>query len=164
MCDSRSLGILKGSPYTSSATDACRSALKNVRIPRRTRGSVCFQCWSVWRMMAFLESGGSVPRVHWLQYDRRFSGKVQFHTIWPWSGRILIQTVVPGGDDRQATETGYPVGQKGACHGFGCDSGMGMLLASVWSGRLQSGSMCSLVTLEEVLRGICVCVKKTGWR
>jgi hypothetical protein len=30
-------GILKGSPYTSSATDNCRSSLKAVRIPRRTK-------------------------------------------------------------------------------------------------------------------------------
>jgi hypothetical protein len=30
-------GILKGSPYTSSAVDAFRSSLNAVRIPRRTR-------------------------------------------------------------------------------------------------------------------------------
>jgi hypothetical protein len=49
---SSSQGILRGSPYTSSATDACRSALNDVRMPRRTRGSVSVQCWSAWHMMA----------------------------------------------------------------------------------------------------------------
>jgi hypothetical protein len=34
---SSSPGILKGSPYTSSATDVCRSSLKVVRIPRRNK-------------------------------------------------------------------------------------------------------------------------------
>ena len=34
---SSSPGILKASPYTTSATDACRSSLNVVRIPRRTR-------------------------------------------------------------------------------------------------------------------------------
>jgi hypothetical protein len=33
---SSSLGILRASLYTSSATDACRSALNAVQIPRRT--------------------------------------------------------------------------------------------------------------------------------
>jgi hypothetical protein len=46
---SSSPGILKGSPYTSSATDACRSSLNDVRMPRRTKGSASVQCWS-WHM------------------------------------------------------------------------------------------------------------------
>jgi hypothetical protein len=41
---SSSPGILRGSPYTSSATDACRSALNDVWIPRRTRGSASVHC------------------------------------------------------------------------------------------------------------------------
>jgi hypothetical protein len=49
---SSSPGIRKGSPYTSSATDACRSALNDVRMPRRTRGGASVQCWSAWHMMA----------------------------------------------------------------------------------------------------------------
>jgi hypothetical protein len=49
---SSSPGILKGFPYTSSATDACRSTLKDVRIPRRMRGSVSVQRWSAWHVMA----------------------------------------------------------------------------------------------------------------
>jgi hypothetical protein len=47
-----SLGILRGSPYTSSATDARRSSLNAVRIPRKTRGSASVHCWSAWHMMA----------------------------------------------------------------------------------------------------------------
>jgi hypothetical protein len=38
--------------YTSSADDACRSALNEERMPRRTRGSASVQCWSAWHMMA----------------------------------------------------------------------------------------------------------------
>jgi hypothetical protein len=34
---SSSLGTLKGLPYTSLATDACRSSMKVVRIPRRIK-------------------------------------------------------------------------------------------------------------------------------
>jgi hypothetical protein len=50
---SRLLAILRGLPYTSSATDACGSTLNAVRIPRRTRGILllvhvahdgCLQC------------------------------------------------------------------------------------------------------------------------
>jgi hypothetical protein len=33
-----SLRVLRGSQYTNSATDACRSALNAVRIPRRAKG------------------------------------------------------------------------------------------------------------------------------
>jgi hypothetical protein len=36
--------ILRGSPYMTSATDDCRSALKAVRIPSRPRGSASVQC------------------------------------------------------------------------------------------------------------------------
>jgi hypothetical protein len=43
---SSSPGILWGSPYTSSATEACRSVLQAVRIPRRTSESASVQCWS----------------------------------------------------------------------------------------------------------------------
>jgi hypothetical protein len=45
-------GIRRGSPYTSSATDACRSALYAVRTPSRTNGSASVHCWSAWHMMA----------------------------------------------------------------------------------------------------------------
>jgi hypothetical protein len=37
-------GNLKGSLYKNSATDACRSALKDVWIPRRMRGNASVQC------------------------------------------------------------------------------------------------------------------------
>jgi hypothetical protein len=49
---SSSPGIRRGSPYMSSATDACRSSLNGVRILRRTRGSASVNCWSEWHMMA----------------------------------------------------------------------------------------------------------------
>jgi hypothetical protein len=49
---SSSPGIIRGSPYTSSATDACKSAVNVVRMPRTTRGSASVQFWSVWHMMA----------------------------------------------------------------------------------------------------------------
>jgi hypothetical protein len=45
-------GSLRFSPYKSSATDACRSSLNAVRIPKRTRGSVSVHSWSAWNMMA----------------------------------------------------------------------------------------------------------------
>jgi hypothetical protein len=45
-------GILKGSPYKSSVTAACRPSLNAVRIPRKTSGSASVQCWSAWHMMA----------------------------------------------------------------------------------------------------------------
>jgi hypothetical protein len=71
---SSSPGILSGSPYTSSATDACRSSLNAVRIPRITRGRASVQCWSAWHMMAALVSGGNVPRVRgWRCAGRRTS-------------------------------------------------------------------------------------------
>jgi hypothetical protein len=40
---SSSPGIRRGSLYTSSATDACKSALNDVRMPRRMRGSAAVQ-------------------------------------------------------------------------------------------------------------------------
>jgi hypothetical protein len=43
---SNSPGILRGSPYASSDTDACRSSLNAVRISRRARGSSSVHCWS----------------------------------------------------------------------------------------------------------------------
>jgi hypothetical protein len=57
---SSSLGIVRGSPYTSSATYACRSSSYAVRIPRKTKGSSSVHCWPSWHMMAALVSGGSV--------------------------------------------------------------------------------------------------------
>jgi hypothetical protein len=44
--------ILRGSPYTSSATDVCRSYLYAVRITRRKKESSSVHCWSAWHMMA----------------------------------------------------------------------------------------------------------------
>jgi hypothetical protein len=44
--------ILRGSSYTSSATNSCRSALNDVRMPRSITGSVSVHRWSVWHMMA----------------------------------------------------------------------------------------------------------------
>jgi hypothetical protein len=49
---SSSSGILTGSPYTSSETDACRSSSSALRIPRRTRGSASVHSWCSWHMMA----------------------------------------------------------------------------------------------------------------
>jgi hypothetical protein len=49
---SSSPGICRGSPDTSSATDACKSGLNDVRMPTRTRESASVQCWSAWHMMA----------------------------------------------------------------------------------------------------------------
>jgi hypothetical protein len=49
---SSSSGICRGLPYTSSATDASKSALHDVRIPRRTSGSASVHFWSTWHMMA----------------------------------------------------------------------------------------------------------------
>jgi hypothetical protein len=51
-------GVLRGVPYMSSVTDACRSSLNAVQIPRRTKGSTSVHCWSAWHMMA-------VFRVRW---------------------------------------------------------------------------------------------------
>jgi hypothetical protein len=60
---SSSPAILEGSPYTSSDTDACRSASNDVRMPRGMRGSASVQCWSVWHMMASSAFGGIFLRV-----------------------------------------------------------------------------------------------------
>jgi hypothetical protein len=43
--------IVRGSPYTSSATDICRSILISVRIPRPRR-SAFVHCLPAWHMMA----------------------------------------------------------------------------------------------------------------
>jgi hypothetical protein len=49
---SSSPGILRGSTYTSSATDACTPALNYVWMPRGARGSASVDGWSAWHMMA----------------------------------------------------------------------------------------------------------------
>jgi hypothetical protein len=89
---SSSPGILKDSPYTSSVTDACKSALKAVRIPRRTRRSPTVHCLSAWHMMAtfsvWWKRSTSTLAEGWLA--------VEFHTIWPGSRRVVTQTDVPG--------------------------------------------------------------------
>jgi hypothetical protein len=46
------LGMLEGSLYMSSATDACRFSLNAVWIQRRTEGSASAHCWSAWHTMA----------------------------------------------------------------------------------------------------------------
>jgi hypothetical protein len=61
---------LSGSPYTSSADDACRSALNAV--PQSNAGLHGTR----WRHSG---SGGSVPRVRWLWGDERLSGKGECH-------------------------------------------------------------------------------------
>jgi hypothetical protein len=48
---SSSPGTRRGSPYTSSATDACRSSLKAVRMSSRTTGSASVHRWSAWHTM-----------------------------------------------------------------------------------------------------------------
>jgi hypothetical protein len=45
-------GMRRGSPYTSSATDACRSSLKAVRMARRMIGSASVHCELAWHMIA----------------------------------------------------------------------------------------------------------------
>jgi hypothetical protein len=45
-------GILRGSPYRSSATDACRFSLNAMWIPCGTRGSASVHYRSAWHMMA----------------------------------------------------------------------------------------------------------------
>jgi hypothetical protein len=45
-------GMLEGSLYTSSATDACRSSANAVWIQRKTGGSASAHCWSTWHTMA----------------------------------------------------------------------------------------------------------------
>jgi hypothetical protein len=86
--------ILKGSLYTSSAIDACRSYLNAVWIPRRTRGSASVQCWSAWHMMAAFsvrwKRSMSPLAAGWL------SVRVECHRVWPGSERAEIQTDVPG--------------------------------------------------------------------
>jgi hypothetical protein len=44
--------IRKGSPSTSSTTDACKSSLNDVWMPRRTKGSASVQFWPAWHMTA----------------------------------------------------------------------------------------------------------------
>jgi hypothetical protein len=44
--------LLRGSPYTISAMDTCKSALNAVQILRRTKGSSYVQRLSVWHMIA----------------------------------------------------------------------------------------------------------------
>jgi hypothetical protein len=119
---SSSLGILRGSLYTSSATDACRSFLKAVQIPRRIREAPCpllvcvahddcLQC----SVEAFHESVsrgvmGSLPQeLNATQLSQRLE-KLRFEV-----------TSLVGGDGLWTTEAGYPAGQQGACHGVGCD-------------------------------------------
>jgi hypothetical protein len=45
-------GILRDSSYANSATDVCKSALNDMRIPMKTRGSSSVNCWFAWHMMA----------------------------------------------------------------------------------------------------------------
>jgi hypothetical protein len=49
---SSSPGTRRGSPYTSSAKNACRSSLQAVRMLSRTVGSASVHRWSVWHMIA----------------------------------------------------------------------------------------------------------------
>jgi hypothetical protein len=83
------LRILSGSLYTSSADDACRSALNAVRMPRRTKGSTSVHCWFAWHMMAAF-------RVRWLRGDEQLSEKGECHRAWSGSGRVVTQTDDPG--------------------------------------------------------------------
>jgi hypothetical protein len=105
---SSSSGILRGSPYSSSATAAVT--------------------------------------VRWLQDDRQLSGKVEFHVIWPGSGRVVTQTI------------GIYSLSRGRIPQFWlwCPE-WGWLLAIAWSGQPQWGSMCILLTLKEVQRRLCGC-------
>jgi hypothetical protein len=97
--------IVRGSPYISSATDACRSALNAMRIPRRTKERASVYYWSPWHMMAVLS-------VQWKHSTNSVAGDggqlsriAKFHSIWPESGRVVIQTGIPG-------EWYWPVGNQ----------------------------------------------------
>jgi hypothetical protein len=63
---SSSPGTRRGSPYTSSATDACRSSLKAVRMPSRKIGSASVHRCSAWHMIAAFS-------VRWKRSTRPFA-------------------------------------------------------------------------------------------
>ena len=60
---SSSPGIRRGSPYTSSAADDCKSSLYTVRMPRRTIGNASVHDVHSWLMIAVL-------RVRWSRSTR----------------------------------------------------------------------------------------------
>jgi hypothetical protein len=121
-----SLEILRGSSYTSSAIVAYRSAMNDVRIPRRTRGSASFHCWSAWHMMAAItvrwkrsmsplaEGWWAVVRESWIPHN----------LAWEWKSCDKLTSLV-GGDGLRATKAGYAAGQYGTSHSVGC---------AVWDG------------------------------
>jgi hypothetical protein len=112
-----------------------------------------------WRLPS--ASCGSMPRVRWLLDGGRLSRKAEFHTFWPGSGRVVTQTDVPG---RWWWSAGNRSGVSSRSRGhmplfrLWC-LGWGWLLASMWSGRPQLGSMCSLLMLEGAPRGPCRCAE-----
>jgi hypothetical protein len=118
---SSSPGMRRGSPYTMSATDACRSALYEVRIPRRTSGSASVHCWSSWHMMAAFN-------VRWKRSTRGCwvvgGCPGELGSTHPGQGaeelRLELTSLVRG-DSLRATETGYVAGNEGTCHDLGCD-------------------------------------------
>jgi hypothetical protein len=92
---SSSPGILSGSSCTSSATDACKSSLNAVGIPR-TRGSASVHCWSAWHMMAAFS-------VRWKRSTSPLAGgggrsyvRAECLTAWPGIGTVGIQIDAPG--------------------------------------------------------------------
>jgi hypothetical protein len=87
--------ILGGSPYTSLAIHVCKSALPAVRIPRRTMGSASVQYWSALHMMAAFSVRWKRSKSQ-LWGGGRLSERTGCHTAWPGSGRVKIQTDVPG--------------------------------------------------------------------
>jgi hypothetical protein len=92
---SSSQGILRGSPYTSSATDAYKSSLNAVRIPRITTGNASVHCWSTWHLMAAFSVRWKRPTRPLAAGDGRSSVRAECHTTWLGIGRVGIQTDVP---------------------------------------------------------------------
>jgi hypothetical protein len=88
--------ILRGSAYTNSATDASRSALNDVRMPRRTRGGASLHCWSASCTMAAFSVRWKRSTSPVAADGGRLSRKVEFRTIWPGNGRVVTQTEIPG--------------------------------------------------------------------
>jgi hypothetical protein len=106
---SSSPGILRGSPYTNSSTDACRCSLNAMRILRRTRGRASVHCWSTWHMMAAFsvrwKSSTSLLAAGWL---------AELNATQPGQGLEKLRfelTSLVSGDSLWATEVGYPGGQ-----------------------------------------------------
>jgi hypothetical protein len=69
----------------------------------------------------------------------------------------LELTSLVSGDGLRATETGYPAGQEGPCHGFSCNVREG---DGFWPVReAVDRSTCSLLMKEGAPQGLCGCAE-----